>query len=232
MAISSSRKEFLDSLLMAEGLLALERQTCHNPPRANELKFARGLRGGATILMVASFEYYLRQLMAEHLSVLSTQPPKVPFSKLPSEMQVHCVFESLDRALKGSMFPQQTAKHDRLPNIEKACKLVLSGIIDTLIFTDTNGNPNSKTVKTMFSRVGIRDIFSVIQAEFNNKWRSPTHSTFIEDKLNEIVNKRHIVAHTASSLNITRADLRESLRFLKTLAELLDGALRQHIRSL
>lgn len=45
----------------------------------------------------------------------------------------------------------------------------------------------------------------------------PVAHTFVSDKLDEIVRRRRSVAHTASALDVSRADIRESVRFLRTL---------------
>ncbi len=59
----------------------------------------------------------------------------------------------------------------------------------------------------------------------------PEAQSFVEDKLQEIVNRRHVVAHTADALKITRGNLKESLRFLEILAEVLDAELDNHIKT-
>ena len=48
----------------------------------------------------------------------------------------------------------------------------------------------------------------------------------------EIVNRRNKVAHTANALDIGRAELRESVRFLRIVAVLLDCELAQQVRKL
>jgi hypothetical protein len=68
-----------------------------------------------------------------------------------------------------------------------------------------------------------------MKVRFEVKWRKPVAHTFIADKLDEIVNRRHVVAHTAYALAITRGQLKESIRFLKVLAELLDAAIKRQI---
>jgi len=102
-------------------------------------------------------------------------------------------------------------------------------VVNPLAFSDTGGNANPHNVKEMFACLGVTDIFGQIKKRFDSCWRKPTAATFIPDKLDEIVNRRHIVAHTADALKITRSDLNESLKFLKILARLLDIELRKHV---
>lgn len=232
MATSNALSEFKESLSIAEELLDVDKKNYHNPPRLNQQKAVQGLRGGAAVLMVAAFEYFLRQSVEESLSDLTIQPVKIAFEKLPEKMRINSVFNTLEQALKGPAFEEPTLRIDRLVHIERACKLVLSGTINPLAFTNTGSNPNSKSIKLMFSDLGVKDIFGLIKPKFERKWGKPVAQTFISDKLDEIVNRRHIVAHTANALSISRSDLKESIRFLKILAALLDGEISIHIREI
>ena len=55
---------------------------------------------------------------------------------------------------------------------------------------------------------------------------------FVGDKLDEIVQRRHRVAHRADALAISRHDLKEGGRFLSLLAEVLDIEAGLHTRKL
>jgi hypothetical protein len=214
---------------MAEELLKIER-TYSNPPRQNEQNAVRGLRGGVAVLVVASFENFLKISIEEHLSKLTIYP-LIPFSNLPDPMKVSSTYKTLELAMKGNPFEEST-KLDRLTEIEAACKKVIVGIIDPTAFTFTGGNPIAKNIKSMLKDIDIKDIFNRIEPKFTLKWRRPISHTFLIDKLNEIVSRRHIVAHTASALSITRNQLKESIRFLKILAELIDNELKNKINQI
>lgn len=232
MAFSEAFQQFKESLGMAEELLKIEQNQHHNPPRANEQKAVRGLRGGAAVLLVAAFESFLRQVMEERLSEISSQHLKLSMQKLPDRMRVTHVYGSLERAMKGPPFQPAIPKAQRLIEIDRVCKIIIAGNIDPRTFSDTGSNPNSKNVKAMFSNIALEDILVRIKPAFDRKWKKPTAHTFIADKIDEIVNRRHVVAHTADALNITRSDLRESVRFLEVLASVLDLELQNHIKSL
>ncbi|MDQ2713668.1 MAG: MAE_28990/MAE_18760 family HEPN-like nuclease [Chloroflexota bacterium] len=224
---SNALLEFEDSLKMVEELLKIEKKY-DNPPRLKDQKAVQGLRGGAVILMVAAFENFLRRTISEHLRELTVHP-KVSFDKLPPRMKVNCVFLTLDNAMKG---PPSRGKVERLPDIERACQLVLSETINPDFFTDTKSNPNAKNVKSIFLEIGLEDIFDQVKNTFDRIWKKPIHQTFIEDKLDEIINRRHRVAHTADTLQITRSDLNESIKFLKILSSVLDSQLKKHISAI
>ncbi len=216
---------------MAEELIKIE-STYNNPPRASEIRAVRGLRGAASVLVVAAFENFLRECMEEHLSELSHLHLKLQFHKLPDKLRVSSIFNSLERAMKGPLYQETIPKVDRLTEIERVCKIIIAGNLDPQVFSDTGGNPNSKNVKSMFSSVALDNIFIRVRPKFDRKWGKPEAHTFIENKLDEIVNRRHVVAHTADALKITRSNLKESVRFLKILASVLDVELREHIKNL
>ncbi|MGO9414506.1 MAG: HEPN domain-containing protein [Syntrophobacteraceae bacterium] len=229
MADSLAVSTFTESIGLAEALLREETEKYPSAPRLAEQKAVQGLRGGAAVLMVASFEYFLRQLFVEHIGVLTKQPLRVSFSTLPDVMQVHSIFETLNRGMKGPLFQKAPSKLLRLPDIDAACRYVISGMVNPEVFAETGNNPNSKSVKAMFSNVGIADIFTKCKSRFDRKWRKPTAQTFLSDKLDEIIRRRHVVAHTADALNISRRDLKDAIRFLKILVHVLDAELNLHI---
>lgn len=229
---SEALRNFNVALGMTGTLLELERRDYHNPPRESERDIVLGLRGGATVLMVAAFEMFLREVIEEYLSKLATVPPPIDFSKLPENMQVWSVFETLDLAIKGPRHVISPPKIQRISDIETACRIVMSRAINPTAFSNTGANPNSKTVREMWKRIGIKDIFQTIHPRFQSKWGKPIAATFIPDKLDEIVNRRHVVAHTAIVFNVTRSQLRESTKFLKIISELLDATTKTYVRDL
>ena len=147
-------------------------------------------------------------------------------------MKIQSVFQTLEFALKGRPFQQPPDKVDRIPDIDIACRQVLSNTINPDAFILTSGNPNSKTIRLMFKDLGIDGIFNKIHNKFAVKWRNAIASTFIADKLDEIVNRRHIVAHTAETLNISRMDLNQYLKFITIISQLIDAELTSHIHNI
>jgi RiboL-PSP-HEPN len=105
--------------------------------------------------------------------------------------------------------------------------MLISEILDPRVFTNTGSNPNSKTVTLMFSNLGIQKVFDIIKKGFEQQWNKPITHNSIEKTLDEIIQRRHAVAHTAVALDISRAELKESIRFLKIVAKLLDAELKK-----
>ncbi len=234
MAGVSALEQFGNSLRIAEELLRIERENYSDPPKEDEQQAVEGLRGGAAVLMVAGFERLLRQCVEEHLTKLTEEAASVPFDSLPSKMQVHSVFTTLEYATKGFPYQESKQRVDRLPDIAEACKIVLSKTINPRAFSNTRSNPNSTTVKEMFKNleVEVSDVFGQVRTSFEKSWGEPEADTFLADKLDEIVNRRHVVAHTANALNITRVDLDQAVRFLRTLTVELDKHIEDHINNI
>jgi len=228
MPISEAFQNFKESLSAAEELLKIEKTNYKNPPRQGEQKAVQGLRGAVSVLVVASFEQFLKDSIEEHLSKLTTHPP-VHISKLPDGMRLCSTYNTLDYAMRGPHYGTRLSKKDRLPHVDSACKKVVSETISPAAFVVTGGNPSADTVKQLMKDLDIGDIFDRIQPKFQRKWGRPEAHTFLRDKLNEIVNRRHVVAHTANALNTTRTQLRESIKFLKILADLIDSQVKEKV---
>ena len=96
------------------------------------------------------------------------------------------------------------------------------------MFAVTNANPSSETVKRMLKSLGLADPFAaVIFPAFMRRWRRPEIATFVQDKLDEIVAKRHAVAHGVDVLKVTRSDFKYYFKFVRILAETLDAEIKK-----
>lgn len=223
--------KFKESIELAISLRKIETEKYARNRQADQ-PFKMGLRGGAAVLMVASFEFYIRRLFEENIARLNTSPPTIDLQKLPDNLKVKIVFDGLNSPMKGPKYGTTTQKVDRIDSVLTACRHLIGEHINPATFSDTNSNPNGDTVKTKFKEVGLPDIFNTIKTDFETRWGSVVAATFIEDKLNQIVNVRHVVAHTADTLNITKTSQKEAIKFLKILSELLDKELDKHIKHL
>ncbi len=223
-------EQFKESLELATALKKIERDGYPaNPPTAKQ-SAVMGLRGGSAVLMVAAFEYFLSRLFQEEISKINTTPISIDFDKLPDKLRIQSVYHSLNRAMDGPLFQEKPPKVDRISEIVAACKLVISDQINPKAFSETGSNPNGDTVKNKFKEVGLSDIFGKIKPSFERKWGCPVAHDFIKSKLDSIVRTRHVVAHTADALNISRSSQNEAFRFLKILAELLEKELVKHVK--
>jgi hypothetical protein len=178
--------------------------------------------------MVGGFEQFLVDVFQEHLEDLEGEPPPVTFSELPKELRINTVFASLTRALKGPRF-QRTTRAERLGGVIQAAERVVAENVDPAALAQTWGSPNSQRVEAMFKTIGLRKVFKGTRPAFDALWPKPESSTFVEDKLDEIVRARHVVAHTAEVLQIGRSDLQAWPSFLEVLATVLDARLDLYV---
>lgn len=224
-------ERFQKSLSLAKSLYEIDKSNYSNPPLKEQVNFVQGLRGGAAVMCVAAFENFLKELFEFELSRLSQNPPPKPFNELPEKMRISSIYFSLEDAMKGPRHEPTKPKIDRLPEIISAARTT-GYIINPKSFANTGSNPSSDTIKQMFKNIGFNDIFGNIKPDFEIKWGAAISNTFIVDKLNEIVNRRHVVAHTAVALDISRSDLLETFKFLDTISQLLHEKLVNFINDL
>ena len=228
---SAAFSEFKDSLSIAQELLKIDAKNYGDPPQIHEQKPVQGLRGAAAVFVVAAFERYLKDAIEENLSRVI--PISIAaFERLPDDIRINSTYRTLEYAMKGLPYTPKKNRKDRLLDIGAACQRVLQPAVDPAAFTHTGGNPGPETVNSMLADCDINDIFRSIHTSFIVKWQSPISHTFIRDKLEEIVHRRHVVAHTANALNITRPQLKESIRFLRILSELIDMELEKKSKAL
>lgn len=215
---------------MSVELIRQERKLVGDPPAQHQQSIARGLRGGAAVLMVAAFEAFLDDMVAEGIQGVAEYRPAIVFSLLPEKMQVQNAFETLKQAMEGPKHRPSGTRAQRLPAIKIASASVARDELNPDAFSGTAGNPGKASVRELFKRVGIPDVFMLSQRRFERKWGKPVAVGFTGDKLDEIVQRRHRVAHRADALSISRQDLREAARFLRIFAEVLDIELGYHLR--
>lgn len=228
---STALSEFQAGLSMANELLKLE-GAYKDPPLEAERRVVEGLRGGAAVLMVAVFEGFIKDVTTEYLTALKAS--KVVLTSLPAPLQIFNTFATLELAMKGNSYdePKRTGREARLPDVLVACATIANGSLKPEVFGASGGNPSAKVIKKVFSNIAIHNIFALIRQRFERAWGAPVAERFIPDKLDEIVNRRHVIAHTGAVLNVSRAQVGEASRFLGVLAETIDESLAAHITKL
>lgn len=229
--ISNAFTNFNNSIAIAESLLKREK-LYRDPPPQKSIKIVQGLRGGALVLMVASFENYLKEVMEERLTELS-ESPSFQFNSLPIEI-IHFNFKkTLDLSINPIKKIDSNQKiNQKISNYEKGSQFVVNRKINPEAFSiATRSNPNSERLIEMFKSLGHKQFFFKIKPKFEKKMGAVA-STYIQNNLDFIVNRRHEVAHSGNALNLSRHDLGEYIIFIKTLSEICDSELFDIIKSL
>ena len=195
------------------------------PQHLKNQKVVEGLRGGATVLMVAAFENYLRELVEEHLNDMTVEPLRFQIQKVPPKTRRINIENRLERV-------RRQKEDTRVADYLSAAQLVSAGVMMVNSFSGlAQNNPNSKKVRELYNSFGVEDFFKTIKTSFDQVWGIATADTFISDKLDEIVNSRHSVAHSAKILNISRLALQEWLYFFGILGLMCDEALFDKIQT-
>lgn len=223
--------DFKTSLTTAEQLILLEKSDYPDPLADNHRSIVNGLRGGAAVLMVASFEDFLSSLFKAASTNIEAQVNPFNFERLPSNLQTEATFTTLEAAMSNPV-GQEVPRFDRLPAIRAAASTVSEFKFSAAALSRTNSNPDSKTLGTMFKRLGLKDPLSLVDESFTRLWFKPEANTFFRDKLSEIVQRRHQVAHTGQALSVPLADLDVSIKFLEIAADAISGVLETHVNSI
>jgi hypothetical protein len=199
-----------------------------DPPQPNDLVAVEALRGGATVLMVASLERYLKDALEEFVELVAERAHITTHPNLPAKL---IEYNDLN-------FFEWLVRESRLPRVEKTAELKrVSQLVATdnfvpEAFSRTRANPGPMTIRTLFNEFGISDAFRQIEARFGRHFQQPFPAGFVEATLGSIINKRNEVAHGGYSLMISRNDLRSWIAFLASFGKAADNTLRDYTLSL
>lgn len=141
-------------------------------------------------------------------------------------------FGALEAALYGPPHGPAGTKASRLLEIHNISSVVANRMLHPDAFGGTGGNPGKKAFKELLKTIDLPDIYQRLQPRFEKKWGQSVSKDFIGAKLDEIVQRRHRVAHRADALAISREELRESIKFLGALSVTLDIELGYHFRKI
>ncbi|MGE3465951.1 MAG: HEPN domain-containing protein [Pyrinomonadaceae bacterium] len=230
MARTQAFNDFIPVLRTAKELGKIDSREYRDPPTVDERDAVRGLRGGAAVLMVAGFEAYLDDALREMIEFTKSYSPPVSFDQLPDGLRVQNVFGALEGVLHPPPHREPGTKVSRLPVIHMTSSIVGNKDLHPDAFGGSGGNPGKEALRAILKTVGLTDIYRLLKPRFEKKWGQPVSDTFIGAKLDEIVRRRHRVAHRADALSISRQELRESIKFLRVLSETLDIELGFHFR--
>ena len=132
----------------------------------------------------------------------------------------------------GPRYGARGGKPARISDVVDAATIIAARRLHPEVLGRTDGNADSKRVGEVLADLGITDPFATLRPAFDAKWNKTEAQQFVHDKLDEIVLRRHQVAHTVSVLNISRIDVCDGIRFLIALAEAIDSLLESHVAAL
>lgn len=228
---SGALSEYRRSLALGRALLSLGRATAKGTTGINP-DIRDGLVGAATVFIVGGFERFIKEAVREDIETYVNTPDSVVFDKLPDVVRKTSVVEGARLAATAPPYvfaDEYGSRYDFVLDVsESAC----SGVVRYEPFVLTGLSPGSDYVKAVFKRLGVTGVFPNAKAQFEAKWGSPVVDGFINAKLTEIVLNRHRAAHGLPLSSVTLEDLKEHLKFMRVLAELIDISLRTRAREL
>jgi hypothetical protein len=227
--VSTLAKDDFDTTMQSVRALNNLDAAHRDPPAPGEIPTAEGLRAGAIVLMVGGFERYLKAVVEELLNSISHAEPPCRIEKLPSLLRAEATYRSLEIAMKGLPWESTRTREQRLPDVLAAAERIANKEISGHEVAQTAGNPKSDQVKSICKVLDYAAVFSNIEASFTRRWGSPVAKTFVRDQLDIIVERRHSVAHTASILTTSRGDIVTWTRFMQSLVDTFDDALKRHV---
>lgn len=228
MAASQALNDFGALLSMSEALLALEHEMPVTLTDA-QLVSSNALKGGAAVLMVGAFETYLQSVFREKLYEIDQSRTTIDITLVKEHIWTEAVFGLLEFSMKGSRTrPESKPKSERLDNVINACQSIISGRVNPDIFSDTESNPNAACVNKMCARVGIFNMFGRVTHKRHTTLHTTTATTYLSDKLDEIIARRNNVAHNVNVSGVARHDLSDAVSFLQELTNDIDKELDEH----
>jgi hypothetical protein len=225
---SQALADFRDGLQLAKELLNIE-ATYPALPNATQRRPVEALRGGAVVLMVGAWESFLRDMVPEHFQSLTQATSGTHRSTLPEEIQVTAVWNALELALSGPLHEASTKK-SRLPEVLRVSRVMAADDIEPRALARMQANPKAQIVAGLFRSVGIPDIWRAVVPAFTAKWGTAVPD--LPQLLDDVVQKRHLAAHSPRLLSVARKDIQDHVRFLEVLAEVLDDHLAAYCAAL
>lgn len=186
------------------------------------------LRAAVAVLMVASFEEFVRSVFAENLDLLLRPVSGFSLSKYHSQLHLESIFCGLQRALDGDRSGKRRDL-SRRPEIMAICNIIIGDEIVVDALSDVGANPKGTRIVKMLERVGLKSPSDALDKRYAAR-HGPCAAGYVVARLDSIVNLRHSVAHTGRALIIPRTQLDDNLLFLAQAAEVIEATLTAFVR--
>lgn len=184
------------------------------------------LNRSAIVLCAAHLEGFIEDLFSESMQSILAGRPNV--AAVPMEIRLLCL-RPLATSVRDVRRPEQT---------EEALGRLLTQAINLghprrrLRPTDINvgavlwefSTPTPSAIDSLFGHLGMHELLNRL------RWRG-MRSARIRQRLQELVDRRNEIAHGTIGVHVGRAEVAYFRAFLPRFSRLLDGTVRNHIRS-
>lgn len=181
------------------------------------------LRAAVAVLMVASFEEFVRALFDEKLTLLTRTVSGHDLSAYHITLHLESILGGLSLALNGRPSEKKRSL-ERRGDILALCGAIAGDQLVVEALSNVGSNPKGDRIVSMLERVGVEDVVNNLDKRYRKRF-GPCAKRFVVEKLNSIVNLRHSVAHTGQALLTSRVELDDNLVFLERAATVLEATL-------
>lgn len=195
-------------LSMVIALIDLESKYA-DPPSDEDAKAVYALRGASIVLLVSTFEEFLRIRTQEAVKNLNSHlhdHREYDFDKLPKRLLINHYHLTLKYAIEGSRH-DGLKPEDRIPAIQSASGDIVANRLDPVAFSQTHSNPNSATLKGLLYNVGIDDSMRELKPYYESAAGKVVADRFIEDNSDALISLRNVASHAINSMRVSRIDI-------------------------
>ncbi|MDV6374524.1 MAE_28990/MAE_18760 family HEPN-like nuclease [Deinococcus arenicola] len=221
-----------EGISFVDALISLE-SAYIDPPAPSDNDKVIALRGASLVLMVATFEDFLKQRMKEAIKYIDSYTSDhryYEFDNLPDRLIINHFYLTVQYASTGSGYDGKK-KAERIKDIKSAAIDIAANRLDAEAFAVTRGNPNPETLKELLKNIGISEVFDTLAPIYEIISNSKIAQTFIHDKLESLIKLRNKVAHTGKTTGIARKDVNDFRDFIYFLSLAIDEVLKNHCES-
>lgn len=221
-------RQYEANLKRAYTLQHIEKKLYKDPPKPEQRDAVEALRGGCVVLMIATLERYLKDGLEEYVSIVADAVGSTSHPALPPSLVEHNDLNFLCWIVRD----QRASRQDKLRELRRVSQEIANAKFVPESFNRTRANPGPSTIKTLFKEYGVENPFAQIEVAFKNHYKTPVAGGFVETMLKSIVDRRNEVAHEGYSLNISREDIAQWLKFLGSFGKAADNILRDRTRQI
>jgi hypothetical protein len=144
---SAALRDYEASLAQARHLHRIEVARYRDPPPLADQIAVEALRGGATVLMVASFERYLKEALEEYVDLIAKRAVVTSHGKLSAAFVEYNDFNFFNWLIRDSRLPRK----EKADELKRVARLVATDGFVPEALSRTRANPAPSTVRDLFS---------------------------------------------------------------------------------
>lgn len=195
-------------------------------------------KSGAIVLSVARFEEFLRSVAERTLQMYSRAQPPVVRSQLDIELQLTIMRRNIAAATRAAVHGVDRDSDEIRRDVHDVAQRIAQDQIWGDHAIDTHSNPNSKTVKEVFSLLGIPGAWAKIEAAFAPLWTAHQqvesgHKAIpsAAKELESILLWRNQCAHTSQTPLVGAHEIAETIAYFEALSTAMEDVLRTAVVS-